>query len=84
MNDIIEIVESLGDSGLSLKGVSETIQNEAKEQNTGFLSMLLGTLGVSLLGNILAVKGMNRAGETFLGAGYAGAGYGSSIKNKDF
>ena len=84
MNDIIEIVESLGDSGLSLKGVSETIQNEAKEQNTGFLSMLLGTLGVSLLGNILAGKGMNRAGETFLGAGYAGAGYGSSIKNKDF
>ena len=84
MNDIIEIVESLGDSGLSLKGVSEAIQNEAKEQNTGFLSMLLGTLGVSLLGNILAGKGMNRAGETFLGAGYAGAGYGSSIKNKDF
>ena len=46
MNDIIKIVESLGDSTLLLKGVSETIQNEAKEQNRGFLSMLLGTLGV--------------------------------------
>ena len=84
MNYIIKIVESLGDSGLLLKGVSEIIQNEAKEQNRGFLSMLLDTLDVSLLGNILAGKGMNRAGETFLGAGYAGAGYGSSIKNKDF
>ena len=52
-----------------LKGVSETIQNEAKEQKGGFLSMLLGTLGASLLGNILAGKGMNRAGEGFLRAG---------------
>ena len=79
MEDIIKIVKSLEDSGLLLKGVSETIQNEAKEQKGGFLSMLLGTLGASLLGNILAGKGMNRAGEGFLRAGY-----GSSIKNKDF
>ena len=56
MKDIIEIVNSLEDSGLLLKGVSETIQNEAKEQKGGFLSMLLGTLGASLLGNILASK----------------------------
>ena len=56
MKDIIEIVNSLEDSGLLLKGVSETIQNEAKEQKGGFLSMLLGTLGASLLGNILAGK----------------------------
>ena len=49
MKDIIEIVKSLEDSGLLLKGVSETIQNEAKEQKGGFLSMLLGTLGASLL-----------------------------------
>ena len=54
MDDIIKIVKSLSDSGLLLKGVSETIQNEAREQKGGFLSMLLGTLGASLLENILA------------------------------
>ena len=79
MEYIIKIVKFLEDSGLLLKGVSETIQNEAKEQKGGFLSMLLGTLGASLLGNILAGKGMNRAGEGFLRAGQ-----GSSIKSKDF
>ena len=57
MKDITEIVKSLENSGLLFKGVSETIQNEAKEQKGGFLSMLLGTLGASLLGNILAGKG---------------------------
>ena len=57
MKDFIEIVKSLEDSGLLLKGVSKTIQNEAEEQKGGFLSMLLGTLGGSLLGNILAGKG---------------------------
>ena len=46
MEDILEIVRSLEDSGLLLKGVSETIKNEAKEQKRGFLSMLLGTLGI--------------------------------------
>ena len=61
IHDIIKIVKSLEDSGLLLKGVSETVQNEAKEQKGGFLSMLLGTLGASLLGNILAGKGINRA-----------------------
>ena len=50
MEDIIKIVESLEDSGLLLKGVTETVQNEVKEQNGGFLSMLLGTVGGSLLG----------------------------------
>ena len=55
--DIIKIVKSLEDSGLLLKGVSETIQNNAKEQKGGFLSMLLITLGASLLGNTLAGKG---------------------------
>ena len=48
MKHIIEIVKSLEDSGLLLKRVSETIQNEAKEQKGGYLSMLLGTLGTSL------------------------------------
>ena len=87
MEDIIKIVKSLEDSGILLKGVSEIIQNEAKEQKGWFLSMLLGTLGTSLgnslvsviLGNVLAGKGLNRAGE-----GYIRADYGSSIKNKDF
>ena len=52
MKDIIKIVKSLEDSGLFLKGVSQTVQNEAREQKGGFFSMLLGTLGASLLGNI--------------------------------
>ena len=69
MKDVIRIVKSLVDSGLLLKVVSETIQNEAKEQKGGFLSMLLGTLGASLLGNILAGKGINRAGEGVIRAG---------------
>ena len=56
MKDIIRIVKSLEDSGLLLKGISNIIQNEAKEQKGGFLGMLLGTLGASLLGNILARK----------------------------
>ena len=74
MEDIIKIVKSLEDSGLLLKGVTETVQNEIKEQKGGFLSMLLGTLGASLLGNILAGKGINRAGE---GRGIVRAGYGN-------
>ena len=63
MNDIIKIIKSLEDSGVILKGVSETIQHEAKEQRGGFLNMLLGTLGSSLLGNLLTGgKGVIRAG----------------------
>ena len=54
MEDIIKIVNSLENSLLLLKGVTETVQNEAKEQKNGFLTMLLGTLWASLLGNILA------------------------------
>ena len=69
MKDLLEIVNSLEDSGLLLKGVSETTQNEGKEQKGGFLNMLLGTLGASLLGNILAGKGRNRAGEGVVRAG---------------
>ena len=53
MNDIIKIVKSLENSGVLLKGVSKTIQHVANEQRKGFLSMLLGTLGASLLGNLL-------------------------------
>ena len=67
IKDIIEIVKSLEDSGLLLKGVSETIQNESKEQKGRFLSMLLGT---SLIGNILAEKRINRAEEGIVRASY--------------
>ena len=70
MDDILKIVKSLEDSGLLLKGVSETIQHEAKEQRGGFLSMLLGILGASLLGDILSGKGVIRAGEGTIRAGY--------------
>ena len=68
--DILKIVKSLENSGLLLKGVSETIQDEAKEQRGEFLSMLLGTLGASLLGDILSGKGVIRAGEGTIRAGY--------------
>ena len=63
IEDIIKIIKSLEDSGLLLEGVTETVQNEVKEQKGGFLSMLLGTLGASLLGNLLAGRGIWRAGE---------------------
>ena len=53
MEDIMKIVISLEDSGLLSKGVGETIENEVKEQKGGFLSILLGTLGASLMGNML-------------------------------
>ena len=52
MNDIMKIVKSLEESGLLIKGVSETIKNEAKEQKGRFVGLILGTLGSSLLGNL--------------------------------
>ena len=74
MDDILKIVKSLEDSNVLLKRVSETIQHEAKEQRGGFLSMLLGTLGASLLGDVLSKglsgKGVIRAGEETIRAGY--------------
>ena len=63
MDDIIKIVNSLEDSGFLLKGITESVQNEVKEQKGGFLSMLIGTLGASLLGNLLAGKGVNKKGK---------------------
>ena len=56
MNDILKIVQALGDSNILLKGVTKTIKNETKEQKGGFLSMLLGTPGASLSGNLLSWK----------------------------
>ena len=63
MNEVIKIVQALEDSNILLKGVTKTIENETKEQKGGFLSMLLGTLGASLLGNLLTGKGILRAGS---------------------
>ena len=70
INDIIKVVKSLGDSDLLLKRVTETVPNEVKEQKERFLSMLLGTLGASLLGNILTGRGIYRAEKGVLRAGY--------------
>ena len=53
MNDIMKIAQALADSNILLKGATKTIRNETKEQKGGFLSMLLGTLGASLLGYLL-------------------------------
>ena len=76
----MKIIKYLEDSGLLLKGVTETVQNEVKEQKGGFLSMLLGTLRASLLGNLLNGKGIYRAGKgkgiVRAGEGIVRAGYG--------
>ena len=70
IKDIMKIIKALENSGILLKGVSKTIKNETKVQRGGFLSMLLGTLGVSLLGNLLSGgKGIIRAGEGIVSAG---------------
>ena len=79
MNDIMKIIKALENSGILLKGVSKTTENETKEQRGGFLSMLLGTLGASLLGNFLTGgKGIMRAGDGMI---RAGEGSGSKKKN---
>ena len=70
MDDIMKIIEALENSGVLLKGVTKTIENETKEQREGFLSMLLGNLGASLSGNLLTCgKGIVRAGEGVVRAG---------------
>ena len=66
---ILLIVKLLEDPGLLLKGITESVQNKVKEQMGGFLGMLLSTLGASLLGNLLAGKGIHRAGEGIVRAG---------------
>ena len=80
MEDIVKIIKSLEDFGLLLKRVTETVQNEVKEQKRGFLSMLLGTLGAIVLGNLLTGKGIYRAwkgkGINKAGEGIVKAGYG--------
>ena len=70
MKDIMKIIKALENSGILLKGESKTIKNETKEQRGGFLSMLLGTLGASLLGNLLTGrKGIVSAGDGTVRAG---------------
>ena len=87
MGDIMKIVKSLKNSGLLWKGVTETIQNEVKKEKGGFLSMLLGTLGASLLGNLLTGKGVYRAGKgkgqgiNRAGEGIVRAGYGRPLSS---
>ena len=63
MNDIMKIVQALEDSNILLNVATRKIKNETEEQKGGLLSMLLGTLGVTLLGNLLAGKGIARAGS---------------------
>ena len=99
MKDIMKIIKALENSGILLKGGSKTIKNETKEQRGGFLSMLLGTLGASLLGNLLTGgkgsvasrakgEGIMRAGEGSVasrakGDGIVRAGEGSGSKKKN-
>ena len=97
IEDIMKIIKSLEDFGLLLKGVTETVHNEVKEQKGGYLSMLVGTLGASLLGNLLTGKGaiatskgrgVFRAGkgkgkgDSRAGEGVSRAGYGRPSHNK--
>ena len=79
MSDIMKIVQALEDSNILLEGVIKTIKNKTKEQKGGFLSMLLGTfLGASLLGNLLAGKGIVRASSgNKKGKGIVRGGYGN-------
>ena len=97
MEDIIKIVKSLEDSGLLLKGVTETVQNKVKEQKGGFLSILLGTLGAGLLGIILTGRGaivkkqgqgVNTTGKgrgiNRVGEWIVRAGYGNHSSKMDF
>ena len=83
IEDIIKIVKSLEDSGLLVEEVTETVQNEAKKQKGGFLSILLGTLGMSLLENRLTRKEIYRAGKgnriNRTGGGTVRAGYGNKM-----
>ena len=80
MNDIVQALE---DSNILLKGVTKTIENETKEQKGGLLNILLGTLGASLLGNLLTGNGIERAGSgNNKRKGIQRAGYGNHSRNK--
>ena len=80
MQDLLKIVTSLKDSGILLDGIIETVKNELKEQKGGFLLMLLGTLGASLLGDLLtnnlSGRSVIRGGEGTIRAGYGSKKFG--------
>ena len=80
-HDIMEIIKSLEESGLLIKEVSETIKSKSKEQTGGFFRMLLGTVGASLLGNILTGRDTIRAGK---GAIATSQGRGMIRASQDF
>ena len=88
MNDIMKIVQALEDHNILLKGGTKTVKNQTKEQKGGFLSIFLGTLGASLLGNLLSGKGIVRAAyghPSKKGKRIVRAGYGRpSQKDWDF
>ena len=88
IEDIIKIAKSLEDSGLLLKGVSKTVENEVKEQKGGFLNMLLGALAARLLRNLSTGQGINRTGKgrgiIRVGEGVLRAGCDSRSSKMDF
>ena len=87
MNDIMKIVQALEDSNILLKGVTKTTENGTKEQKGGFLSMLLDTLGATLLGNLLSGKEIvradsgNKKGKRIVKAGSGRPSF-SALQNK--
>ena len=76
MQDRLKIVKSLEDKGILLDGITETVNNEVNEQIGGFLSVLSGTLGASLLGDLLT-KNLSGTGVIRAGEGTVRAGYGA-------
>ena len=70
LNDLLEVLKSIEKNDILLDGITETVKNEVNEEKGGLLSMLLGILGASLLGNMLAGRGVIRAGERTVRAGY--------------
>ena len=88
MEDIVKIVKSLDDSSWLLKGVTEAVENQVKEQKGGFLSMLLGTLDASSLGNLSTGWRINREGKyceiNTAGEGIVRADYGNRSSKMDF
>ena len=83
MEDLIKIIKSFENPGSLLNGVTEIVQNEIKEQKGGFLSLLLGTLGVSLLGNLLTDKGIDKKGKGTIRAVDGVIRAGEGIKNNE-
>ena len=70
IDDLIKVVTALEEHDILLKGTSKTIKNETKKQEGGILSMLLGTLGASLLGNLLTGRGLYRTGQGMYRTGF--------------